>query len=307
MHAPRPSTRPRAVAVTVLVIVVAGIVALTARIDRGVAEPAPDADLTARDSMLVDPGSSIVRLGAAGDSGTGDSKAYATTAAMDDLDRQHEFDAVLLLGDNVYETGDPAEITAKVFDPFRPVLDHGTRLIPVLGNHDVDSGNGPAQIAALGMPGPWYSTTIGDVEIFALDSNRSGDPDQLAWLDRSLASSTADWKIVILHHPAYSAGSHGSDPGVQRDFVPLLERYGVDLVLSGHDHDYQRSKPINGVTYVVTGAAAKLRPTGSADFTEVSYSVHSFVDLVVGTDRIEGSAIDHDGRAIDRFTIVPSG
>ena len=60
---------------------------------------------------------------------------------------------------------------------------------------------------------------------------------------------------------------------------------------------------INGVTYVVTGAAAKLRPTGREDFTAVAWSTHSFVDLLIYPDRIQGQAIDHDGRAIDQFTL----
>lgn len=246
----------------------------------------------------------MVRLGVAGDSGTGGADAYATTAAMDSLDRQHEYDAVLLLGDNIYEEGDPAQVDAKVLDPFASVLDNDTQLLVVLGNHDVDFGNGPAQAAALAMPGPWYSTVIGDTEIIALDSNQSSNADQLAWLEETLSASRSTWIIAMMHHPAYSGGLHGSTPEVQEYFVPLFERYGVDLVLSGHDHDYQRTKPMNDITYVVTGAASKVRPTDAKSFTEVAYSVFSFVDLSIYPDRIEAQAVDHDGQAIDQFTLT---
>ncbi len=255
-------------------------------------------------TTVPDDAGPMVRLAVAGDAGTGGPAAYATTAAMDVLDRQHDFDALLLLGDNIYANGDPTQIDATVFEPFATVLDNGTQLLAVLGNHDVDAGNGPAQAAALGMPGPWYSTVIGDAEIVALDSNQSANVDQLAWLEETLRTSQSRWVIAIMHHPAYSGGWHGSTAGVQEDFVPLFERYGVDLALAGHDHDYQRTEPINGITYVVTGAASKLRPTGVESFSEVAYSVHSFVDLSIYPDRIALQAIDHEGRAIDQFTLT---
>ncbi|MFQ5948135.1 MAG: metallophosphoesterase, partial [Acidimicrobiia bacterium] len=114
-------------------------------------------------------------------------------------------------------------------------------------------------------------------------------------LERVLAESTAPWKIVAMHHPPYSAGYHGSDIDIRRAFSPIFERYHVQLVLAGHDHDYQRSEPINGVTYVVSGAAAKTRPTGWADFTEAAYSVRHFVDLRVWPDRLLLQAINQEG------------
>ena len=89
--------------------------------------------------------------------------------------------------------------------------------------------------------------------------------------------------------------------------MPLFERYGVQLVLSGHDHDYQRSKPINGVTYVVSGGAAGTRRTGSDSFTEVSFSWHHFVDLNVFHDRIVLRAVNQDLRVADEATIPVGG
>lgn len=259
------------------------------------------------DPIAIDPADPpSIRLAVAGDVGTGDTNEYQTAAAMDAAEEERAFDALLLLGDNVYPSGDPDALHERVFDPFADVLDGSTEVLAVLGNHDVRNENGPAQAAALEMPGPWYSVEFDNTLVVFLDSNQPGALEQRQWLESTLAESTATWRIVALHHPAFSAGWHGSDRGVQANFVPLFEAYDVDLVLSGHDHDYQRSKEINGVTYVVTGAAAKLRPAGRADFTEVSWSTYNFVDLAVYEDRIVGQAIDHDERAIDTFEIVHS-
>lgn len=106
-----------------------------------------------------------------------------------------------------------------------------------------------------------------------------------------------------MHHPAYSAGHHGSTPDVQENWVPLFERYDVPLVLAGHDHDYQRSLPLDGVTYVVSGGGAKLRPTGREDFTAVSASVLHYLDLLVYPHRIAARAIDQSSELVDRFVI----
>lgn len=100
------------------------------------------------------------------------------------------------------------------------------------------------------MPGRWYSWRSGPALVVVLDSTRPDDPEQLDWLERTLASTDATWRIVALHHPPYSSGWHGSATDVREAFQPIFERYGVQLVLAGHDHDYQRSVPINGITYV---------------------------------------------------------
>lgn len=245
-----------------------------------------------------------VRLAVAGDIGTGAVDEYSTALELTILDEEADFDALLLLGDNVYNRGEPELLGERVYDPFRGVLDGQTQLIAALGNHDIKDGHGPAIVAALGMPGFWYSTQIGNVLIVTLDSNRPDDIYQLDWLERTLAANTSRWLIATMHHPPYSAGAHGSDMEVRDNFAPLFERYGTDLVLTGHDHDYQRSEPINGVVYVVSGAAAKLRPTGREEFTEVSWSVNSFVVLEFFEDRIEGKALTQLGSVIDSFTIV---
>jgi 3',5'-cyclic AMP phosphodiesterase CpdA len=192
-----------------------------------------------------------------------------------------------------------------VFEPFGPLLDAGTELFAILGNHDVSRGTGEAQLEALGMPSRWYAVERGDLLGIALDSTMPDDPEQLAWLEETLASSTATWKLVGLHHPPYSSGFHGSHHEVRDAFVPLFERYGVQVVFSGHEHDYQRSDPIDGVTYIVTGAGSRTRRTGVDDFTAVAYSTHHFVDLNVFDDHLLIRAIDQDGEQFDEV-VVPA-
>lgn len=245
----------------------------------------------------------IARLAVAGDVGTGEVAAYRTGAIMDTLDEQRPFDALLLLGDNIYEDGDPDKLPDRVLYPFGAVLDRGTRLLAVLGNHDVRNNNGPAQAAALGMPNEWYLTPIGNTSIVALNSNKPTSHDQREWLDATLTTITTQWTIVILHHSPYSAGWHGNNSAVIDNFVPLFEKHQVDVVLSGHDHDYQRNLPINGVTYIVTGAAAKTRPAGRDEFTAVSWSTHSFIDVAIYRDLMYIQAVDHAGRVIDSVEI----
>jgi hypothetical protein len=246
-----------------------------------------------------------VRLAAAGDVGTGGSAERRTAVAMERLARGQPYDALLLLGDNVYPSGDPGRVGATVLEPFRPVLSRGTRLLPVLGNHDVEHDHGPAQARALGMPDRWYATTIGDVLIVSLDSTEADSVAQHGFLERTLRTSHARWKLVELHFPLYSAGYHGSNMASRRAFEPLFRRYGVQLVLSGHDHDYQRSRPQHGVTYVVSGGAAKLRRTGRASFTAVSWSTYHFLDVAIWPDRLVVRAVDQKDRMIDQVTLRP--
>jgi 3',5'-cyclic AMP phosphodiesterase CpdA len=242
-------------------------------------------------------------LAVAGDVGDSGSRIDATGAAVAEIGRTLPYDALLLLGDNVYPSGDPTKLPGTVFEPFGATLAAGAELLAILGNHDVRDGNGPAQLAALGMEGPYWARTYGDVLLVGIDSNDIGDSAQLAFLTETLEASDATWKIVALHHPPYSAGYQGSSTDVRDVVAPIFERTGVQLVLSGHDHDYQRSVPIGGVTYVVTGGAAGTRRTGTDDFTAVSWSWHHFVDIVVGPDRLILRAVNQNGRVADELVL----
>jgi 3',5'-cyclic AMP phosphodiesterase CpdA len=241
-----------------------------------------------------------LHVGVAGDIGDSGDRLDATGRAMAELGRSDPFDVLLLLGDNVYPSGDPKQLPETVWRPFAEVL-RSADLLAIVGNHDAPHSE--AQMEALGMPGRWWSRQIGDTLIVGLDTNEPDNAKQRAFLERTLASSDARWKIVALHHPPYSAGYQGSSQDARAIFSPIFEKYDVDLVLSGHDHDYQRSKKIRGVTYVVSGAAAGTRRTGTADFTAASFSWHHFVDLAIFPDRLVGRAVNQDRRVADSFVL----
>ena len=251
------------------------------------------------------PGRPEVRLAVAGDTGTGDAAQRATVRRMVEQARREPYDALILLGDLVYEDGEAELVRARVTEAFDPVLDRGATLVPALGNHDYQSGEQREILAMLGRQRSWYAEWVGSVRVLVLDSNQVGAEAQTRWLRHALAAATPPdtWTVVALHHPPYSAGHHGSHRAVRNRWTGLFEEAGVPLVMAGHDHDYQRSTPQDGVTYVVSGAGAKLRATGREEFTAVSASTLHYLDLLVYADRIVGRAIDHSGRLVDSFTI----
>jgi 3',5'-cyclic AMP phosphodiesterase CpdA len=243
-----------------------------------------------------------LRIAAVGDVGEGEAEEWQTAYAMHMLESGNPpYDALLLLGDNVYPAGDPSRLDATVFHPFGILLEDGTELLAILGNHDAPQGT--EQIDDLGMPGRWWATTFDDVLLIGLDSNSLADPDQLAFLRDTLSNATETWRIVAIHESPYSAGYQGSNITVRDTYAPLFARYGVQLVLSGHDHDYQRSTPIDGVTYVISGAGGRTRGTGEDWFTAASWSVLSYTDLNVFPDHLLLRAIDQEGRMFDEVRI----
>ncbi|MCU1672996.1 MAG: hypothetical protein JWN77_1109 [Frankiales bacterium] len=288
----------------------AGVLALAAALVVGTGavrllgqEPTPPPTGAAAAGQQASRDDPLVRLAVAGDVGTGDQQERRTAAAVAARNGNRGWDALVLLGDNIYEDGDPARARSAVLEPFRETLTAGVPLIAALGNHDSDSGHGPAQLQALGQPGPWFARRFGPVLLVVLDSNRPDDPDQLRWLGQTLTASDSPWTVAAMHHPMRSAGYHGSDLDVRRAFGPLFKRYGVQLVLAGHDHDYQRSRSIDGTTYLVSGAAAKLRPAGSNEDTVVSQSIRHFLDVAVFTDRLVVQAVNQQGRVFDSVVL----
>ena len=144
------------------------------------------------------------------------------------------------------------------------------------------------------------------MQVFALDTNQAFDKAsaQYKWLEQQLSASTSAWKIPVFHHPPYSSGAHGSDLTVRAALSPLFEKYKVQLVLTGHDHHYERTKPQNGVVYVVTGGGgAGLRSVKPSSFTEVAQSRLEFTALTVDGEKLVLEAIDDKGVAFDSTTL----
>jgi hypothetical protein len=171
----------------------------------------------------------------------------------------------LMLGDNAYNSGTDTEYQAAVFDVYPAILRRSV-LWPTRGNHDALYAGGnndyydiftmPTAAQAGGHPSgteAWYSFDYGDVHVICLDSEgspRTPGSAMLTWLATDLAASTKTWTIAYWHHPPYTKGSHDSDVdsdsgGRMKDMrvnvLPILEAAGVDLVLAGHSHVYERS------------------------------------------------------------------
>jgi hypothetical protein len=250
-----------------------------------------------------------------GDNGSGGRQAMAVAERMAETYRTTPFGLVALLGDICYY-GNFADRYEDVFRrPMTPLIDAGVGFELAIGNHDAalhHSDDGLAEIEAelelLGTPGRYYTSSHGPADLFYLDSSVPGlfgprANDQVEWLDDALASSTNQWKVVALHHPPYSSGEHGSTPGYEDVLQPVLARRHVDLVLAGHDHHYERTRPLDGITYVVSGGGCKTTRVGRSDFTKVAESTLQFLHVEIDGDRLVGSSIRPDGSLADRFEL----
>ncbi len=205
----------------------------------------------------------------------------------------------------------------KQWEPqfFRPAarLIRQTPIFPVLGNHERESGY-YYDFFPLHERKQYWSADYGMIHIIGLNSGIATDPlsEQYRWLEADLqANSSKRWIIAVLHHPLFHA--HPSRPiyEFRYHWQPLFEKYGVRLVLSGHDHYYLRNYPIghggaemNPVTHITTaGGGAPLYKILPNQFTAVSKRVNHFMILDVSQKKISGKAIGLDGKTIDEFSI----
>lgn len=205
-------------------------------------------------------------------------------------------------GDIAYETGTMQQFEDNYFAVYAPLLD-SFAMFPSIGNHD-DAG-----VYRRVYDLPWaggnnyYSFDHGDVHFVSLDTNVMTKR-QAQWLDADLAANDSEWTVVYGHHPPYSSGDHGSSLEFRELFVPILEEHEVDLVLSGHDHDYERVLPQNGVHYVVTGGGGRgTRPIGSSSFTGYAEAVLHFVYVEIEGSQLLLHAIDGTGVEFDQLAI----
>lgn len=245
---------------------------------------------------------------AAGDYGVGGSAQLSLGQWMQRYEARRGADMLVLLGDNDY-TRSPSRFRSNWRRSFGWARRSGLRVAGVLGNHDYETGRGRYELGTLGMPGPYYTRMLGDAQLFFLDSNAVTDR-QTAWLEQQLADSVATWKIALFHHPPYTCGGHSGNSNVVDRWVPLFEQYGVQLVLTGHDHNYQRFATRNGVTYVVHGGGAaglySLRGCPSSYPARVRARFeHGFLYVVAGPDQLAVSAVNIGGRVTDRFSLQP--
>jgi predicted phosphodiesterase len=224
-----------------------------------------------------------IRIAAFGDCGKNslNHQTYTLTAYRNYLSNNslEAADAWLLLGDNAYDNGTDAEYTSNYFNAYGSTILKNHKLYPVPGNHDYANNAEnqashnvpyfsiftlPANAECGGVASGnerYYSYDIGNVHFLALDSygkenggaTRLYDTTgaQVTWVKQDLAANTKKWTIAYWHHPPYTMGSHNSDNSselvkIRERFIRILERLGVDVILCGHSHDYERSYLLNG-------------------------------------------------------------
>ena len=264
---------------------------------------------TSKHPILKD---ATARLAAVGDFGTGDVNEATVAEGIRRWVESRDADALVTTGDNVYPEGDQTSFRAAWTDPYGWVQESDLDVIASLGNHDIEEDGGAGVMQLLHMPGPWYRTSVGDADLFVLDANRPSDPEQVRWLEGSLESSNAKWKIVVFHQPAFSCAYHDGTPEVVEQWVPLFEQGGVDLVLNGHDHNYQRFEPFHGVTYVVTGGGGApfyeldACPEGTPSRVAEDDDQHHFLTIEASPTTMHVTAVTPTGSVIDDFTLDSS-
>lgn len=307
------------------------------------------------------------RVWVLGDSGTADDNARSVRDAYYSFTDDVRTDCWLMLGDNAYNLGTDDEYQKAVFDMYTNTL-RTSVLWPTLGNHDMITADSatesgpyydifdlPAHGEAGGVPSgteAYYSFDHSNIHFVCLDSSdsdQSASGPMLTWLKEDLASTDQDWIIAFWHHPPYSKCSHDSDwefRSIQsrENALPILEDRGVDLVLTGHSHSYERSflidghyeksdtltadmvldngdgrpdgdgayvksrnHPSHGTVYVVSGASGKATG-GRFGHPVMFFSVNKLGSVVLDINglRLDLTFIDEKGLRLDYFSIVKS-
>jgi 3',5'-cyclic AMP phosphodiesterase CpdA len=182
---------------------------------------------------------------------------------------------------------------------------HNSTLYPVPGNHE-NYSTLYFRFFSLPWNEHWYSFDNGPVHFIGLDSNPRNAYRlmQNLWLLHELRTLSKPFTIVFFHHPLYSSGEHGNTTLLQKLWAPLFERYHVDIVFNGHDHDYEHCY-INGITYIVTGGGgAPLYDVGHNSWTIYSEKTYHYCLLTVNSSALLFQAIKPDGLVFDTFSLT---
>ncbi|MEW6159229.1 MAG: metallophosphoesterase family protein [Verrucomicrobiota bacterium] len=311
------------------------------------------------------------RIWVIGDAGTRGAKQRAVRYAYEQFAGDRHTDLWLMLGDNAYPDGTDEQYQGAVFDMYRDLLRKSV-VWPTVGNHDAISATSDTQsgvyfdlftLPTLGQAGglpsgteAYYAFDFANIHFICLDSHdtdRSPNGAMLTWLKHDLASTRQHWIFAFWHHPVYSKGSHDSDNDndsgarmrdMRTNALPILEAAGVDLVLNGHSHNYERSflldghygrsetlKPEmkknagdgrpdgqgayakvtlgpgvhEGAVYVVAGSSGQASG-GTLDHPAMFISLNELGSLIldVNSNRLDAVFLDYKGSRRDYFTII---
>lgn len=222
--------------------------------------------------------------------------------------RQHRPAFILHTGDMV-NYGLYAEWQEQFFDPLGGVL-RDVPLWPARGNHEGDAV-AFAQLFELPGGATYYSFDYANAHFVCLDSMQVRNEQMLEWCAKDLAASRATWKFVFFHEPAYDAGRYRSRWG-REDFLPVFRKYGVDFVLAGHTHNYQRFHPMvtrgenaeHPITHIVTGGGgAPLYSLRGHSYLAAAESSYHYVVFHIDGKRLSLRALRPDGTEIDTLTV----
>ncbi len=302
----------------------------------------------------------LERVWLVGDTGEdSDKQKYVYSQMLKYIDNNlSKIDMWVMLGDNAYTSGTQKQFNKDLFNPYKELIKQ-KNIWAVIGNHDArrwafyDIFDFPTKGESGGAASKsekYYSIDEANFHLVMLDSeteDRSANGKMAQWLKKDLAANKKNWTIVAFHHPPYTDGSHKSnnpkDSGgrmqeMRENFIPIFDKYDVDLVISGHSHVYERSRPMinhtqeskgfnealhvkemnlqsymkplaktpnSGVIYIVNGSGSK---ADSGDFKipelPIGYSVSGSVILEVTPTSLSEKFLSDRGEIKDSFTIT---
>jgi hypothetical protein len=284
------------------------LLALTAAIGVGLSgSPLPQTPAPAPSGAIPQPASppaavaAPLRFAVIGDMGNGSRRQLETGRRLWTEHQRVPYEFVITVGDNMYGSQDVSDYERKFVIPYKPLIDAGIRFYASLGNHDER-----AQVSypLFNMNGqPYYTFTRGDAQFFALDSTKM-TREQLLWLERELAQSTAAWKIAYFHHPIYSSGlRHGPTLVLRTALEPIFGTFGVKVIFTGHEHFYERLHPRYGIQQFITGSGGQLRRNGlrrgSIETAAGNDTDNVFMLVTITGDELRFEAVSRLGAIVD--------
>jgi|GEM_PF-3311915 len=241
------------------------------------------------------------------------------------------FDFAINVGDLAYDQGNYDDLEIDFFNLYQDIL-WGRMMWTAIGNHEYNTNSGAPYLDVFHLPQQalrlvdqerYYSFDYGNAHFIVLDTNdpvwniSSGSLDDMAdWLEADLIANDSFWTIVMMHHPWYVSDNNTHPTPIHTQLVPLFEAYNVDIVLTGHDHLYQRTFPIKadalstvadgGVVYVTNGegggkAVVGFKFTNPAPNWSASRSNNSasYTHIYVDNGVMSLITIDENGNIID--------